>query len=148
MTTIAANRKCMAADRKVTDDNGRRTAKKIVRIGDAIVGCAGSSGACNKFIRYLEVKATCADDEEADLPDFEKDDELSALILTPEGLFTVATKDCELEEVLDPFYAIGSGGMAALAAMHLGLEPPEAVEIACKVDAASDGPIDVIGFSS
>ena len=87
MTTIAANRKMMAADRKVTDENGLRTAHKIVRVGDAIVGCAGTCSLTIAFLAYLEVMATCDHDEVAEKPRVGKDESLSALILTPLGLF-------------------------------------------------------------
>lgn len=145
MTTIAANRKMMAADRKVTDENGLRTARKIVRVGDAIVGCAGTCSLTIAFLAYLEVMATCDHDEVAEKPRVGKDDSLSALILTPLGLF-VCDESFEIEEILDDFYAVGTGAKAALAAMHLGCSPIEAVEIACRVDPDTGGPIDVMGF--
>jgi hypothetical protein len=46
--------------------------------------------------------------------------------------------------IKEPFYAIGTGSAYALAAMHLGKSPKEAVEIAALFDPATRGPIDVI----
>jgi ATP-dependent protease HslVU (ClpYQ) peptidase subunit len=137
MTTIAANKKCMAADRKVTDGDRVFKTHKIRRIGDAIVGGAGTSSAIAKFFRWME------SGKQDSPPKLDKDDELEALVLTPAGLFTYGN-DFTPDEVLDPFYAIGSGAHAALAAMHMKATPKRAVEIACKVDNSTDGPVDVL----
>lgn len=137
MTTIAANRREMAADQKVTDNDRTFRARKIRRIGTAIVGAAGTGPATNKFFAWL---ASGAQD---DPPKMAKDDELDAIVLTPAGLFVYGT-DCTAEEILDDFYAVGSGAQAALAAMHLGHDPRKAVEIACVVDNSTGGPVDVL----
>lgn len=139
MTTIAADRRSMAADRKLSYCETSHQVVKIRRIGQAIVGCAGSSGAACKFMRWLEEgKPTDA------IPKFAKDDELSALVLTPEGLF-LFDLSCEPDEIVDGRCAIGSGSHAALAAMRgFDASPERAVEVACLVDNASDGPVDVL----
>lgn len=147
MTTIVADRRMMAADRRVTDDSGVRHGKKIVRMGDAIIGCAGTSSVCVAFMRYLSTLIECGDDEEATRPTLGKDEELSVLILTPDALY-VCDESCEFEEITDSFYAVGSGSKAALAAMYLGCDPIRAVEIASLVDSYTGGPIDAIGFGS
>lgn len=137
MTTIAANRRMMAGDQKVTDGDKRFHAHKLRRIGEAIVGAAGTGPAIKKFFAWLE------EGQQDDPPKMSKDDELDALVLTPAGLFCYGA-DCAAEELLDEFYAVGSGAQAALAAMHLGCSPDKAVEIACLVDNSTDGPIDVM----
>lgn len=137
MTTVAANRSCMAADSKVTvNDSESYSARKIERIGDAIVGAAGHNRAINKFLRWVRRGG-------GRKPRMVKGDELDAIVLTPAGLFRV---DCQFdwEPVKDEFLAIGSGAMAALAAMHCGLNPEGAVEIACRVDCDSAPPVDVL----
>ena len=135
MTTIAANRRMMAGDQRVTDGDRSFRTRKIRRIGDAIVGAAGTGPAIGKFFQWL------ADGQQDDPPKMVKDDELDALVLTPAGLFCYGT-DCTAEEVLDDFYAVGTGAQAALAAMHLGCDPARAVAIACAVDNATGGPVD------
>jgi hypothetical protein len=45
----------------------------------------------------------------------------------------------------DPFAAIGSGAMAALAAMHLGSNPRQAVKVAAKVDPSTGGSVHWMG---
>lgn len=137
MTTIAASRNQMAADQRVTDGVRRFRGRKIRRIGDVVVGCAGSGPAIAKFLRWLE------SGKQDDPPKMGKDDELEAIVLTPAGLFIYDTS-LEAEECLDPFYAVGTGAEAALGAMHMGADPRRAVEVAALVDNSTGGPIDVI----
>lgn len=138
MTTIAANRQCMAADRKVTNGDASFHAIKIRRVGRAIVGCAGHNTAIAKFIRWLE-----AGGKPEDIPKF-KDEDLEALVLTPAGLFTYDI-GCEPDEIQDPAYAIGTGKQAALVAMRCyRASPKRAVECACAVDNDTEGPVDVL----
>ena len=137
MTTIAANRLMLAGDQKCTDDDKSFRTRKIRKIGDALVGAAGTGPAIGKFFRWLESGG------QDDHPKFAKDDELAALVVTPDGLFVYDTS-CTPEEILDEFYAVGTGAQAALAAMHLGCQPDKAVEIACKVDNNTGGPVDAL----
>ncbi len=58
-----------------------------------------------------------------------------ALVLRPEGweywfewLIPETSRD-----ILEPFYAIGTGAQAAMAAMHMGASAVEAVEVTCAV---------------
>ena len=146
MTTIAANRRCMAADRKITDDSGRSSERKIVRVGDAIIGLAGDTAACEKALKFLVALGDCAEDEDPTVPTFAKDEDLAILILAPNGLYVIRGTGLQIEELADPFYAVGSGSKAALAGMVLGMEPWDAVDLACQVDCYSDLPIDVMGF--
>ncbi len=142
MTTIAASRTEMAADSKCTNGNQSFKTRKLYRIGDAIVGAAGNDGGINKFLEWIR-----AGDPDLETPKFAKDDELEALVLTPAGLFSYGTS-CAPDEVLDEFYAIGSGGNAALAAMHLGCSPSAAVEVACKVDNGSGLPVQAFALAT
>ena len=137
MTTIAANREMLAGDQKCTDDDKSFRTRKIRRVGDALVGAAGTGPAIGKFFRWLE------HGKQEEPPKFAKDDELVALVVTPAGLFSYDAS-CTPEEILDEFYAVGSGAQAALAAMHLGCDPERAVEIACKVDNSTGGPVDIL----
>lgn len=137
MTTIAASRNSMAADQQVTDGDRRFRTHKIRRVGEAVVGAAGTGPAIAKFMRWLE------DGKQDDPPKLGKDDELEAIVLTPAGLF-VYDESCTCEEILDDFYAVGTGAMAAIAAMHMGATPERAVEVAALVDNNTDGPFDVL----
>lgn len=66
--------------------------------------------------------------------------DFSVLILTPKGLFE-ADMMCRPDLILEPFYAVGSGAKAALAAMHCGKSAIEAVRIAAKLDPYTGGRI-------
>lgn len=142
MTTIVASKKHrqMAADRKATDTGAsmRYSARKLRRIGQSIVGCAGDSSTIAQFVRWLE-----AGGDHADKPKFSKDGVLVALVLNAKGLFIFDT-DCEPDEIEQDFYAIGTGAQAGMAAMHLGADPKKAVTIAAKVDVMTEGPFDVL----
>jgi 20S proteasome alpha/beta subunit len=142
MTTIAANREMMAADRRVTDGDTHFPARKIWRIGDAIVGAAGDVGGIQKFVSYLE-KIGKSRRKVVPLPEFGKKEAFEAIVLTPEGLFAY-DQACRPQEIEAEFYAMGSGKQAALAALHMGANPTQAVEIACLVDNSSDGPVDTL----
>lgn len=139
MTTIAADRKCMASDRKLTCGETAYQVVKIRRIGRAIVGCSGTSSAASKFMRWL------AEGKDPDsIPRFGKDDELNALVLTPAGLFLFDIA-CEPDEIVEGRCAIGSGQQAALAAMRkYNASPKDAVDAACLADNGTAGPIDVL----
>jgi 20S proteasome alpha/beta subunit len=139
MTTIAATRREMAADRRVSDESSRYSVCKIKRIGDALVGGCGSNAGVNKFFRWFEAGA----DIER-IPKLGKEeDDIQILVLRVTGLF-VYDASFIADELLDPFYAVGSGAQAALAAMHMGADIDDAIEIASKVDNATGDGIDVL----
>ena len=135
MSTVAANRECMAADSKVTIGSTHYSTVKIERIGQVLVGCAGHTRAIARFLTWMRKGG-------GRKPSIVKTDQLEAIILSPSGLFRV-DRACEFDEVKDAFTAVGSGDMAALAAMHCGLAPGPAVGIACRVDNHSAPPVDV-----
>ncbi len=61
-------------------------------------------------------------------------------MLTPQGLFEYDVY-CRAEEVIDDFYAIGSGAKVALGAMACGKSAIEAVRIAARFDPYTGGRI-------
>ena len=135
MTTIACNRREMACDSRSSFDNGEylTTDDKIERIGDSLVGCAGNWPAIFKFIAWFK-------DQTKERPDFTDDDEFTAVVLNRRGIYvydgsTYPSRACH------NFFAIGSGSMAARAAMLCGKSPADAVAIAIKCDKNSGSPI-------
>jgi ATP-dependent protease HslVU (ClpYQ) peptidase subunit len=131
----------MAADRKVVDGDTNYHTRKICRIGQSLVGAAGDNSAIVKFFRWLEKHGR------GKQPTFTEEEDFEGMVLTPSGLF-VYDKSCQPDEVVDSFYAIGSGKQAALAAMHMGASPTQAVEIACLVDNSSGGPVDTLSIGA
>ena len=58
-----------------------------------------------------------------------------------------ATQDSVVKTIIparikNDFWAIGTGSAYAVAAMHLGLSPAEAVKLACLYDTSSHEPVD------
>jgi ATP-dependent protease HslVU (ClpYQ) peptidase subunit len=146
MTTIACRDGVLAGDSRLSYVNdggelGTNTVKVFrVKFGPHeghIVGLTGDLGAALCFLRWYENQSLSKpprDDSEHSGNDFE------ALILRPDGMYTV-DDHCELMRVADPFIAIGSGCIAATAAMHCGKSAVDAVEIASLCDIRTGGPV-------
>lgn len=137
MTTIAANRKEMAADSKVTESESGTSyhARKLFRFGDVIVGVAGGNEGTLRFLDWIK-----EGDPDLEHPKFPKGCSWSALVLTPAGLF-LYWDDCLPDEIVSDHYAIGSGAQSAMAALHLGCSPTDAVKVACVVDSSTGEPV-------
>ena len=136
MTTIACSRREMACDSRSSFENGEYLTSddKIERIGDSLVGCAGTWPAIFKFLAWFR-------DQTRDRPDFSgDDDDFTAVVLNKKGIFVYdgSTYPCK---VSDPFFVTGSGSMAARAAMLCGKSPAEAIAIAIKCDKNSGHPV-------
>lgn len=145
MTTIAANYFCMAADSLVDDDaTGYRT-EKIFVIDGCIVGAAGFVDDTTRFMDWF--KAGRPDGGPEMRRDSNGESSFSALVLSKDGLFYFAGC-CPPDRIIDPFFALGGGAQAALAAMHLGCDPVKAVEVACEIHSGSGGPVKVISLES
>lgn len=145
MTTIAANLEMMAADSKVTVEHKGITypATKIVRAGSRLVGASGHGGDCTRFLEWARK------DFKGAAPKWHEpqgsEDSVLGLVLDADGIYIYSPGDPEPEKVNAEFFAVGSGGKAARAAMKLGLDPVKAVELACDVDDFYSGlPIQVL----
>lgn len=136
MTTIAANRRAMAADSKVTDGDTYYFTNKLHEINGSIVGVAGICSATNKFLEWF--RAGC----QRDGPALEEDDSVgfSALVLSRKGLF-VYSGCFEPDKLDDRYYAIGTGKQHAIGMFRQGATPVEAVRAAAKVDPCTGGKI-------
>lgn len=132
MTTIACNRKMMVADMQSDDAGTKCPAHKIFRVKGAIIGIAGEYGQGLLFRDWYK-------DRRKKKPELTED--FSALVLTRQGIEkwenTLVSQPIDL-----PFYAIGTGGHLALAAMECGRDPKQAVKIACKYDTHSGLPLE------
>jgi ATP-dependent protease HslVU (ClpYQ) peptidase subunit len=139
MTTIAANRKTIAADSQATDENTVYHTDKIFVIGEAIYGAAGLSAATNIFFDWVR------NGKPKDGPTLPEDDDVlfGALALTRRGLF-IYTGCFAPDRISDRFYALGSGKQVALAAMRMGKSPREAVEMAKTIDPWTGGRVRVL----
>jgi hypothetical protein len=150
VTTIAFKDGWIAADSRVTVDSeggGARKFKceklyrKIVGEGDqrreVIIGTSGESSPSLLFVDWYGSGEAVPDQLIYGSADF------TCLIVESDGIYE-ADAYCRPEKIVEPFYAIGSGSKAALAAMHCGKSAAEAVEIACRIDPYSAPPIVVM----
>ncbi len=120
----------MAGDSLASGDGTRFKTVKIHRVGDEIVGFAGSLQEGMAFIQWYQ-------DQSKDKPKLEN---FQGLVLSETGITYYETLLVPVP-VQEKFAAIGSGQDAALAAMHMGADPKKAVHIACKVRHDSGLPI-------
>ena len=145
MTTIACNKQKMISDSKVSMEHKGISypAIKIIKIGNTLFGAAGTGSDCSKFLKWAGsgFKGT-----EPKWIDTSSDDQVVGLIVNEDGIYIweIGDKD-QPEKIESEFFAIGSGGKAARAAMILGSDPVQAVEIACQVDDLYSGlPLQII----
>jgi hypothetical protein len=155
VTTIAVRDGIIACDSQEgihSDGGGDRFyehSEKVYPVydetGDKVIcyiGCSGDSDGAPLFIEwYTEFYGTDYCDKQILKRMFEFDTE--ALILNDDGSIETGSTYGIIHPCLEPFYAIGSGTKAALAAMHMGAGAEEAVKIACKVDPHTGGEIQV-----
>lgn len=122
----------MAADTMVSDGDVKSRMTKILRIGDDLVGVAGEIPDIEAWLKWYRGGRRGKGPK---LTTF------AALVMRADGLahFTGTQEMC----VDQGFYAIGSGGKAALALLLAGHSCEEAVDYAVQVDANSSGPLQV-----
>ena len=137
MTTIAAKASTgeIAADSMVSGDDSFYLVEKLRRGENSIYGACGDWDKILSFYQALESKSS---------PD--SDTDVTVLELRSDGIWIYESTIIPAK-IKNDFYAIGTGAGYALAAMHLGLSPAEAVKLACLYDTSSHEPIDVMTLS-
>ena len=135
MTTIVADKTRLVSDSRVSGNNDiMYESPKLFRVKGVIIGCAGDNESIEAFIKWYGSKKK--------KPKF-KEDSFDALVVTSNGVYTY-DETCARDLVLGPWHAIGSGGGAALGALHMGATLEEAVKVACKVDKYSGEPLQIL----
>jgi hypothetical protein len=146
MTTIAYRDGILAADSRLTVDHGggsrKHTCRKLFRkrVGegkkahDVVIATAGESSPGMVFVDWYGSGKP--------VPDLflHLGGDFLCLVLTPSGLFEYDVY-CRGDLIEEEFYAVGSGSVAALAAMHCGKSAIEAVRVAARIDAFTGGRI-------
>jgi ATP-dependent protease HslVU (ClpYQ) peptidase subunit len=146
MTTIAARKLPgrgwqIAADSQETiegEDSGdiKLPCQKIFTHNDGgsnvIVATAGDSGAGLAFVEHIRRHSAFRRDPER---------EFDCLVKDKHGKLWMWSQDLIPVEITLPFYAIGTGRMAAFAALEMGANVRRAVEIAAKYDPYTGGDI-------
>lgn len=146
MTTIAVSLPdgVMVSDSKVTLEHKGidYPAVKIIKKAGMLIGAAGHSGDCTRFMKWAASKFQ---DKEPKWAEEEgNEDSIIGIVLKDDGVYVWSQGDPEPEKVEADRFAVGSGGKAARAAMLMGATPEQAVEIACKVDPYSALPLQVL----
>jgi ATP-dependent protease HslVU (ClpYQ) peptidase subunit len=136
MTTIAYKAGILAGDSQATDDQVWQT-RKVIRLstsaGSLLVGWCGDVHAALVFLEWLK-------NDQSRKPDISNED-FEAIVVAETGRVTIWTQSLVGWRPEGKFFAIGSGGKAAMGAMHAGKSAVEAVKIACKVDPYTRGPV-------
>jgi hypothetical protein len=137
MTTIAAKASTgeIAADSMVSGDDSFYLVEKLRRGQESIYGGCGDWDKLLKFYNSLESGA-----------DLDSDTDVTVLELRSDGIWIYESTIIPAK-IKNDFWAIGTGANFAIAAMHLGLTPAEAVRLACLYDTSSHEPIDVMSLS-
>ena len=134
MTTIACTQGVMAADSYASDSDGVCSVVKIWKVPDGVIGITGVMATGYQFFKWL------SDCRRGDPPDMTG---TTALLITGTQIWCY-DETTDPYPIDDPYAAIGSGSMAALACMQLGHGPKEAVRIAAKIDPYTGGKIRVL----
>ena len=134
MTTVAASLTHMeiAADSMCSGADTFYLVEKLRRGKLSVYGAAGDWDKILKFYEALENKG-----------DLDSECDVEVLELRADGIWIYESTIIPAR-IKNNFYAIGSGAGYALAALHLGKSPREAVEIAALFDPGTRGPIDVM----
>lgn len=134
MTTVAAKASTgeIAADSMVSGDDSFYLVEKLRQGKASIYGACGDWDKILKFYQALESGG-----------DLDSDTDVTVLELRSDGIWIYESTIIPAR-IKNDFWAIGTGANYAIAAMHLGLSPTEAVKIACTYDTSSHEPIDVL----
>lgn len=135
MTVIAASRRTMAGDtRSIHDGNVVGEYRKVHVVRDMVVGYAGCGDSGIMFFEWCK-RGMNSRGKPRDLSE-----DFTGLVLNASGLYEYKYQLVPMRIDRD-FWSIGTGAQAALGAMHMGASPEEAVEVACKIDPWSAGPV-------
>lgn len=132
MTTIAASldHQMIAADSRCSTDGWMFNVPKLRTGPNTVYGAAGEWQQILKFYAALE--------QNAEIP---SECDVTVMELRSEAIY-IYDGSLTCFPIKERFWAIGSGAAYAIAAMHLGKSPVEAVEIAALFDPGTGGPID------
>lgn len=142
MTCIAWDGSMLAGDRRSVGGGNAKTTTKIHRVNDMLVGFAGDASAA-EAVRWWLSKG--ADNTLHPWGDIDRD-QCHALVIMPDRTIWVYEHGPHPAQYHDPFIAIGCGRDYALAAMHLGCNAKQAVEVACKFDVFCGNGVDTLTF--
>ena len=135
MTTIAAKFSTgeIAADSMVSGDDSFYMVEKLRRGKESVYGACGNWDACLKFLSAISEGKQ----------ELDSDLDVTVLELRHDGIWVYESTIIPAR-IKNDFWAVGTGANFAIAAMHLGMSPTEAVNLACLYDSSSHGPVDTM----
>ena len=142
MTTIAVRDGVMAADTRGDQCGRLALTHKLFQIKDGVIGICGYWSDGKLFADWYDAAADIANPPSWRVQGDEKV-EFEALVLTKEGI-DWWTHSLVPERVSGSFWSIGSGSLAALAAMTCGKTAQEAVHIAMQIDPRTGGDVETM----
>lgn len=152
MTTIIATPDALYSDSLITGNPIAFKSEKLYRIGDSIIGCAGTTYLINDWLECRRKRKKFKMPTKFESP---KDKDLVVLIVNKKGIFHMDT-DLSVDPVNEPYMAIGSGAQAACGALRqqakygASRENPfaydfkVALEIAAEIDECTRLPMQVM----
>ena len=146
MTTIVANRECMAADRFVTYTPSYNGDCKIWVARASIWGAAGPTWKGLAFKAWTLGKGKRPEFDGGEDGEEENEVKLEVLQLSEDGLFLWVNGDLP-DPVSEPFYSIGSGAGYAIGALSMQASLEQSIEVAAKWDSGTRLPIDMIALA-
>lgn len=134
MTIVATDGQAMWADSQLTQGSLKFVGyKKIEKIHNCLVGCAGDYGSMMAFFDWFR--------NGADRDDLPKLDSLEALVVTPNGVVWEYDSECNCYEIVEKYAVIGSGSEYALALLDAGKTVEESVKATCNRRIDCGGPL-------
>lgn len=137
MTTVAFKGGILAGDTLACSQNlSHQVVTKIWRHDDWLFGGAGTYGSVLAVYEWLKTGEG--------KPDLSGEDSIDAMQIKPHGRgYRIIAWDATLKpfDIVEPFWAVGSGSHLAIGAMEKKASAMEAVKIAMKYDPATGGRI-------
>jgi ATP-dependent protease HslVU (ClpYQ) peptidase subunit len=131
----------MAGDKMASiGDNKHGRVTKVFKINGSLIGFSGSLDVGVAILRWF--KSDCKEDY---WPELQYENvECNVLVVSPDGIVKMYERYPVAVVMEQDIHAIGSGRDFALAAMHLGLDPVKAVEVASALDGFTGGGVDFV----
>lgn len=139
MTCIAWDGFTLAADKRMCFGTMVSVTTKIWRCGDKLIGGAGEYGSVQAMRAWIEAGA--AEDK---FPEIQRSDDWAHIIVVDGSGAYVYEKTPHPVRYDQPRITIGSGREFAMAALYLGKNAREAVEVACALDRGCGNGIDTL----
>lgn len=131
----------MAADRRSAEGNSKvGSASKIFKVNGHLIGFSGRADTAALLRYWFENGA-----KPEEWPDpYDDETDCSMIVVTPDNQVMYYERFPVPLVMENEYFALGSGRDYALAALELGCNPEQAVEVACKLDLFSGNGIDVL----